>query len=61
MKINEKFLEKFGGSGLSYYCKAWGMMLCQDGDEFMTVKPLKCDYNYYSYIENDDFSLYKNE
>ena len=61
MKFNEKFLEKFGGSGLSYYCKAWGMMLCQDGDEFMTVKPLKCDYNYYSYIENDDFILYKKD
>ena len=61
MKFNEKFLEKFGGSGLSYYCKAWGMMLCQDGDEFMTVKPLKCDNNYYSYIKNDDFSLYKKD
>ena len=47
--------------GLSYYCKAFGIMLKSTDHISMTVKPLLCDLNYYNIINNENINIYEKD
>jgi hypothetical protein len=40
------------------YCKAVGLMMCENDHITITIKPLVCDMNYYQIIKNDEFTIY---
>jgi hypothetical protein len=44
---------------LSHYCKAVGLLNPTNKDISITVKPLACDKNYYSIIQDDNLSIYE--
>jgi len=47
--------------GLAYYCKAYGLLTVSTNYISTTVKPLVCDLNYYSIIQDDDIQMYEND
>jgi hypothetical protein len=53
----ESFKNKIGG--LSYYCKAYGLLMASSDFISLTVKPLLCDLKYYSIIQDEDLKMYE--
>lgn len=68
MPFDDRFLQKtkilvdgVEYDDVKYYCKAYGLFL-RDCDEIdITIKPLKCDKEYFSTIINDNFNMYHNK
>lgn len=46
--------------GLKYYCKAYGLLNVVSHNVNYTVKPLLCDLDYFSIIQNDNINVYEN-
>jgi len=57
MRFGNEFLDKI--DGIKYYCKAYGLMFTSNNIIDMTIKPLECDKQYYSIVDNDDYNIYK--
>jgi hypothetical protein len=68
MPFDDRFLQKtkiiiegVECDDIRYYCKAYGLFL-RDCDEIdITIKPLKCDKEYFSTITNENFNMYHNK
>lgn len=60
--VNIPFTENFKTKkeGLAYYCKAYGLLNIGTNYISTTVKPLVCDINYYSVIQDEDINMYEN-
>jgi hypothetical protein len=50
---------KIKDNGLSYYCKAYGLLMTTSEYIQTTIKPLKCDKKYYSIIQDDNTEMYE--
>lgn len=59
IKFNETLLQQ-GDNKLKHYCKAYGIMLCDEKETTTYVKPLDDDLNFYKTIVSDELSMYKN-
>jgi hypothetical protein len=45
--------------GLKHYCKAYGLLNVVSHDITFTVKPLLCDVEYFSLIQNDNINIFE--
>jgi len=68
MPFDDRFLQKtkilvdgVEYDDIKYYCKAYGLFLRDSNDIDITIKPLKCDKEYFSTITNDNFNMYHNK
>jgi hypothetical protein len=55
----ESFKQKIDGK-LSYYCKAYGLMMSESNHINTVVKPLKSDIQYYNLIDSEEINMYCN-
>ena len=44
---------------MSYYCKAFGLLIVQKDEIRTTIKPLECDKNFFSIIQDDNTTMYE--
>jgi len=56
--FNEKMLDK-NDDGLKFYCKAYGLLNVISDEIKITIKPLLCDLEYFSLIQNDNINIYE--
>ena len=56
--FNNSMLEKTD-DGLKFYCKAYGLLNVISNDIQITIKPLLCDVEYFSLIQNDNINIYE--
>ncbi len=68
MPFDDRFLQKtkilvdgVEYDDVKYYCKAYGLFLRDCDDIDLTIKPLKCDKEYFSTITNENFNMYHNK
>ena len=47
--------------GISFYCKAYGIMQISPEFATLTVKPLSCDKNYFKIINNDNIQMFEKD
>jgi hypothetical protein len=45
--------------GLKYYCKAYGLLNVVSHDITYTIKPLLCDLEFFTIIQNDNINMYE--
>ena len=45
--------------GLKFYCKAYGLLNVISDEIKITIKPLLCDVEYFSLIQNDNINIYE--
>ena len=55
--FNKEFINEV--DGLKHYCKAYGLMNCISSEIKYTIKPLICDINYFSIIQNENLNIYE--
>lgn len=53
----KSFLNK--DNKISYYCKAFGIMMSSSEHISITIKPLVCDVKYFNLIQNEDLTIYE--
>ena len=59
--VHIPFTENFKtkNEGLAYYCKAYGLLMVSSNYISTTIKPLVCDINYYSIIQDENIKIYE--
>jgi hypothetical protein len=58
ISFNNNMLEKTD-DGLKFYCKAYGLLNVISDEIKITIKPLLCDVEYFSLIQNDNINIYE--
>ena len=61
--FNDKFLRKIESNKkpLSYYCKAYGLLLRESSCIDVTIKPLDEDKDYYNLIDNELYDIFSHD
>jgi hypothetical protein len=58
ISFNEKMLEKTD-DGVKFYCKAYGLLNVISDEIKITIKPLLCDLEFFTIIQNDNINMYE--
>jgi len=56
--FKNSMLEK-NDDGVKFYCKAYGLLNVISDEIKITIKPLLCDVEYFSLIQNDNINIYE--
>jgi hypothetical protein len=58
IEFKNNMLDK-NDDGIKFYCKAYGLLNVISDEIKITIKPLLCDVEYFSLIQNDNINMYE--